>query len=363
MAAYTPVTKAKANDLSALSLLSATAKQNIKPLIEPPVTRGESGFTTDLSAATTSLRLKAGDLPFYFDPLDFEIPSRQAAAFEELSDSNCAFTPVVGLGRRALDTHVIGSLVAKHRRGLCLRLQRDDLEDASEETWVRLAQLASETQVSSTDLDLLFDFGQIAHFQISSLRNMVLDFLRAQPRFFKIRNIGILASSCLSSVTNIDLDGKQAIERRELELWASLIYELDGTRSVSFGDYGILSPQFVLSGPNPNSNAKIRYTRGSRTTYFRGHGLYNPNRFDQYHALAQRVVDSGLFLGAPYSFGDDVIQRCADRASGPGNLGTWVRADTNHHLEFTAQQVPRLLGELLQVSNEQQVRDVVLQDS
>lgn len=362
MKTYIPVARAKANDLAALSRLSDKAKEGLKPLLEPPLTKDEGVVTTDLAATVAAIQQKMPDRPFFFDPLDFEIPSRQTAALDTLTNAGRLFTPVVGLGRRAIDTHFMKSLVAKQRQGLCVRLKYDDLEDASEETWIQLAQLATSIQVSPSDIEILFDFASVNSSSIEGMKNAVLEFLRIQPRQFNCKAFGILASSCLSSVGGIDEDGEKAIERVELELWANLVYELDGTRRLSFGDYGIVHPDFVFSGPNPNSNAKIRYTRGSRITYFRGHGLYNPNRFPQYHDLAQRVVDSGIFLGAKFSFGDDVIQRCAAKERGPGNLGTWVMADMNHHLEFTSKQIPRLLGELFRVTSERQVRDVIHQD-
>lgn len=362
MTTYIPVARAKTNDLAALSQLSDEAKGGVKSLIEPPLVKSESVVTTDLAAAVAVIQKKMPDQPFYFDPLDFEIPARQTAALDALAEAGHIFTPVVGFGRRAIDTHFLRSLVARQRRGICVRLKHDDLEDASDETWIQLAQLATAIQASPSDIEILFDFASINSSSADGMRNAVLEFLRAQPRQFEFDAFGILASSCLNSVGNIDEDGEKAIERVELDLWAGLVYELDGTRRISFGDYGIVHPSFTFSGPNPNSNAKIRYTRGSRITYFRGHGLYNPNRFSQYHDLAQRVVDSGIFLGADFSFGDNVIQQCAAKKCGPGNLGTWVMADMNHHLEFTSKQIPQLLAELLRATSERQVHDVVHQD-
>jgi len=88
--------------------------------------------------------------------------------------------------------------------------------------------------------------------------------------------------------------------------------------------------------------------------------LYKPNRFAQYHDLAQQVMDSDLYLGEQYSYGDRRIAHCASHQCGPGNLATWVQVDTNHHLEYTSSQIARLVHDISGASNEDQVNEAIL---
>ena len=62
----------------------------------------------------------------------------------------------------------------------------------------------------------------------------------------------------------------------------------------------------------------------------------------QYHELAQRVVDSSVYIGRDHSFGDDYAWRCAYMEVSSGNLGTWVEVDMNHHLVYVAAQLPQM---------------------
>lgn len=359
MRAYTPVVKAKASDLTALSLLSQRAKNNIKPLIEVAVSVDSGSVRTDIASATALLKSRPLDIPYYFDPLGIESHGRQIAAFESLTESGCSFTPVIGLGRGAIDTETLRKLLSTHRLGVGIRLELQDLEDAADDTWEQIIQLSSDLEVATSDIELLIDYKQIDHHSIDTLKETTLDFLALQPSTFQCGGITLIGSSALSSVAAIEPDGMARIKRRELLLWTTVDYELDGVRDIGFGDHGIICPDFVFSGPNPNANAKIRYTHGAQTIYFRGHGLFLPSRFEQYHDLAQRVVDSEFYLGRDFSFGDETIQLCASKQAGTGNLATWVKADTNHHIELVAQQTADIGAHIRHLSSESQIREMI----
>lgn len=44
-----------------------------------------------------------------------------------------------------------------------------------------------------------------------------------------------------------------------------------------------------------------------------------------------------------YSFGDEYIVQRSQRLGKPGAPSTWIRADSNHHITYTAQQINRLV--------------------
>lgn len=343
MRLYTPVVRAKNNDLKAIELLGDCAKSSIRPLIEAPLSLPDGQLRTNVMEAAELLGKRLEGVPYYFDPLGIESFERHVIAFNALAHVGSDFTPTIGLGRGPIDYASLRHLVGSHSLDLAVRVDKFDLEDASEETWAKLIAMSAAVGIQPSKVSLLIDFGQLGNNQLEQMIDSVVDFLAVQPQQFRDSPIVVLGSSALSSVSPVPLDGSLDIRRRELDLWANLRFELDEVHHIGFGDYGIIDPSFIFpSGPAPNSNAKIRYTRGLITTYFRGHCLYNPNRFVQYHDLARRVFESDRYLGAGFSYGDKIIADCAMGRCGPGNLGTWVMADTNHHIEFTAEQVSRV---------------------
>jgi hypothetical protein len=357
---YTPVVRAKANDIAALELLNNSAKARIHPLIEAPVTVNGGKLETKVGDAANLLSTRLADVPFYFDALGIESTARQLHAFEVLGNAKARFTPTIGLGRGPIDIAGLALVISRFELDLAVRLDSADLEDASEDTWAELLTLTAGLGVAPSTLTIFLDFGQLTNRDLEGLKESALDFLAMQPKAFAHCKIIALGGTALSSVAPVPTDGVLRIARRELALWASLNFELAGTRLVGFGDYGIVDPGFVFpGGPIPQANAKIRYTRGNSIAYFRGHGLYRPGRFPQYHELARRVVESGLYLGDSFSYGDGVIDRCARNLSGPGNLGTWVKADTNHHVELTALQIPNLIEQIRSVTAEADLTELL----
>src|ERR1019366_10228170 len=163
---------------------------------------------------------------------------------------------------------------------------------------------------------------------------------------FRPRSITIAGSSALKEVSSVPVDGISAVIRRELLLWTGIQARLGTSQQITFGDYGVIHPDFSQSAPSINANAKIRYTRGDSIHYFRGTRLFKPSNFGQYHGLARRVVKSQQHRGRQYSTGDGEIWSCANRSNRPGNLGTWVRIDQNHHIETTVDQIRQVITQL-----------------
>lgn len=361
MKIYTPVVRAAKNDLQAVELLGDRAKNFIMPLIEAPRSMSDGLLRTDVAKATAILTGKIKGIPYYFDPLGIENFSRHLAAFSHLAEASESFTPTIGLGRGAIDYESLAELIKLHTLNIAIRLEIADLDDASEDTWSEIISITGLVGAKPSQVTLLIDLGQLGGVAVEDATDLVLDFLALQPKSLSKVKIVTLGSTALTTVASVPLDGRVDVLRRELQLWGNLRYELEGSRRpIGFGDYGVIDPSFIFpGGPAPNANAKIRYTQGGNTTYFRGHGLYNPNRFPQFHDLAKRVIDSGIYMGAKYSYGDRIIEDCAERRCGPGNAGTWVKVGMNHHMEYAANQINKLNDLLGEASNLNEVRAII----
>jgi len=359
MSPYVPIVKAKLNDTQAIVLMSERERSSIKPLFELPISIENKQASTDASKAVALLSKRLPDMPFYFDPLNFEAEFRQISSINNLAQIGKKVTPVFGLDRLPDDVVALRQVLHSYGLKFGIRLELRDISQP-EEAWAKVLEYSGRLELSQDSVELLLDLQYLQPSRLRLTREAVLDFFLLQPKRFTPGASTLIGSSALGTVAGVDIDGDARIERLERELWAWINYELGGTRTIGFGDYGIVNPTFAFSGPNPNANAKVRYTQGAVHHVFRGHGLYNPSRFDQYHELARRVVSSGCFMGAEFSYGDSYIAACAAGDNGPGNLGTWVKVDMNHHLEVVARQTQNILRELTQVSSARDLKDLLV---
>lgn len=159
----------------------------------------------------------------------------------------------------------------------------------------------------------------------------------------------------MKTVSNIPKDGVGGILRNELKLWMRLESDLVGSTNLIYSDYGVMHPDFTDIGSSKNANAKIRYTEGGMIYYFRGHKLFDPADFPQYHTLANDVKNSSIYQGSSFSYGDRYIDDCAGYKIGSGNLPTWVLADMNHHMEYCAQQIEKLVIEVTKIPSQNEI--------
>lgn len=357
---YVPTLKSKRNDIDAVVRVSSTARKWIKPLIEAPLSIEGKETRTDVAQAADIVIDRMPDMPFYFDPLDIEAEFRQLSAIERIAQQGKAVSPTFGLHRLPANTASLKSILHSHELTFAIRVELQDIDDSPEESWAAIIDYSARLEVAPEMLELILELHHVSANNARRIRDLVLDFVAMQPRNFVPASIALIASSALSSVAGIDLDGYAQVDRVERDIWADINFELAGTRLVKFGDYGVLNPNFVFSGANPNANAKIRYTQGPAHHVFRGHGLYKPARFEQYHDLAKRVVDSNYFLGEDFSYGSQYIASCASGECGPGNLATWIKVDTNHHMEVVSRQTRHIISNLGSVTNATALQDLLV---
>lgn len=361
MAIYVPVVKSKQTDLSAIAMLGTVAMSRIKPLLEPPVSLENKVAVTDVAKAASDAFARLPAVPFYFDPLNYEAEFRQLSAVRQLLSQGREITPTFGLNRLPKNLASLGTMLQEFGPALAIRIDLHDLTEVPEDVWESIISYTGQVGVSPERLELFLDFQQVDAMRERKIIENVLDFLLLQPKNFAPGKVTVLGSSALASVAEVKTDGEKSVRRIERNIWATLNYELAGTRAVRFGDYGVINPRFAFSGPNPNANAKIRYAVGGELRVFRGHGLYNPGRFEQYFDLTKRVVDSGVFMGRDFSFGDNYIAACAEREVGTGNLGIWVKVDTNHHIEFVSRQTDFILNNLSSVEDTADLTELLVE--
>ena len=146
-------------------------------------------------------------------------------------------------------------------------------------------------------------------------------------------------------MSGIASDSQKKVSRVEVELWKALLtaHPLIGRKS-KYSDYGILNPErpdvdLVTMRPS----GKIRYATEKEWIIVKGHSLRKGDKYQQYHELSGEVASLPEFR-EQHCWGDKYIDKCSRRVAGTGNLTTWVRVDTNHHLTLVGEQISNLLG-------------------
>jgi hypothetical protein len=134
------------------------------------------------------------------------------------------------------------------------------------------------------------------------------------------------------------------VERIEYRIWSDLVARRL-KRTPVFGDYGVVHPELTYIDPKMvNASAAIKYTLSDRWLIVRGRSLrQSPEGFTQFYGLSRSLAKMKEFMGSDYSWGDEEIQKRAERKGTTGNLTTWVAVATNHHVTFVANQVAAIL--------------------
>lgn len=363
---YSPIVKGKLNDLKALGMVSGTARAQVKPLIEAmPLPRGG-----DIDKHLYKLaHYLVKHVPLGEIYLDFYglLPGQKIAdgtdatiaGFKWMKALGRTVTPVYGFGRDDSLWQGMIPIVESNAQGFCFRIDVDDLDDLAEDTWGQILERSAELKLRPNQIDLMIDLRDVMKFEFDELQGIVADFFGINPNIRGYRSVIMAGSSALKTVGDIPKDGVGHVVRRELSLWTRVQREVVPDLPLVFGDYGVIHPEFSDQGPNKNVNAKIRYTDRGRIIYFRGHGLLRPEKdFAQYRTLAAQVRDSGVYQGPQFSYGDRYIDLVADFNATSGNLGTWVLADMNHHLEYTTLQMSKLVQKVLQVADEAELEEM-----
>ncbi|RJP71015.1 MAG: hypothetical protein C4535_03405 [Comamonadaceae bacterium] len=348
---YTPILKGKANDLKALGKLPRPLARHVHPLVE--LLSPNEGESIETSCVRFAHQLRK-HCPLQAVSVDLHsiAPEHKTDAGSPALEALCAslrglgimFTPVFGFDHEPELWERIAHIAVRQGHGLTFRLKIDDLE-AAEDTIAELIDRLRYADISAGATKILIDLesvGGLDKVSLVRLRGITQDFVDTALTAANFGLISVVASSMPKDVGSVAKEGSLSFFRQEMPIWLNVATGVP-SEGIAFGDYGIVHPNFSDKIIATNANAKIRYTKGLHHHVFRGYSLKEGMKYKQYHQLAQRVVDSPVYLGRDYSFGDDYTWRCANLEVSSGNLGTWVEVDMNHHLVHVAAQLPQML--------------------
>ena len=110
-------------------------------------------------------------------------------------------------------------------------------------------------------------------------------------------------------------------------------------RTPTFSDYAIAHPQPPEVDPRlMRASAGIRYTTEDVWLILKGKNLKDYG-YKQFHDVSKSLLTNAVYSGPEFSSGDRYIRDCANRVVSSGNLTTWRRVGTSHHIAYVTQQI------------------------
>jgi hypothetical protein len=354
---YVPCLRWKQGEYQAVLRLGAAARDFITPLIEVP----EMGFDFETRSESKTIRKhlepfakrvheKWGTRPCFVDVL--HIPPEKVMTdgrhpvsflFDALRTARCSAVPVTGLARDSGYQRAVKQAVSRDGSGLCLRV---NIEEAAkpglkDKTNALLANVDIDVEVCDLNLDL----GAPNFEPVEGFAKLVEALIRKLPYLGRWRTFTIMGTSFPSSMAEIKRS-PATIPRSEWILYKRLVSSLlkANVRLPTFGDYGISHPALLSMDMRlVKPSATIRYTTDDGWFIVKGPNV-RENRYEQYRDHCRTVTGSACYMGSRFSEGDRYIFECAAGSASTGNLTTWRKVGTSHHLEKVVRDISNLFG-------------------
>jgi len=283
----------------------------------------------------------------FIDLFDIDLSERTSSGIHPLecisnylSNEGIRAIFTTGLDRDTDFNKELGRILSDSSKEVCFRLMDDDL-DLIDDLEDELEELMDELLISTDDVHLLLDFRDIRREKVKQIVNKTTDFINHGNKILEWKSVIIAGSSFPDSLAKISQDSELRVPRIEFAIWKFLVRNSANLKRVpAVGDYGVVCPNMPELDPRAiNPSAKIRYTLENDWLILKGHSLKQFPGYKQYHSLSLDLSQKHDFLGGGFCWGDQYIVDCGQRNVGSGNLTTWVKVDTNHHLKYVSEQI------------------------
>lgn len=356
--AYVPILRPKQGEIWAIRDLSELARERITPFFDVhrvQIKNGRKEKSLDKHLESISQQICQYWPPkkeLFWDLYSIDLSERlqngkhPVLGFgESLFQSNMVAVPTLGTDRDDSYLKAIQGLIRKGiADSICLRILPDDLETPNEAV-NEVRRILNRLGVSQSNCHLLIDMRVIKESQIENTIEAVSEFTNSVD-INKWKTFIFSSSSFPIDMSGYPPDSECRIPRVEIKLWDALMEAepLIGRKS-NYSDYAIINAERPDVDPlRIRAGGKIRYAIEREWIIVKGHGLHKGNKFDQFRDLSSKILSFPEYRGTSYSWGDDFLYKCSKGSVGTGNLTTWVRVDTNHHLTLVGEQISNLFG-------------------
>jgi len=365
---YVPINRAKKGEFDAYKNLPNSVKQSTLPIFELPSITDKMLESKKYSSVNNPVefyiqnkshelhdtfndRLMGIDISSWSPNSTIESGEHILSYFSSsLEQLGCKVIPVVGYDRWEDEEYstVLKQLSKSHTRFI-IRLDEDAFTDMLEEEYFLET---FEDIVSSLDLDIgcsavILDLGDVSKTSstIIDLQDKISDAigLLKEYNFNFISIAGCSISGDINGMVS-ERNSQGIVVRKELKAWKSAkVFNPD--INLVFGDYGVVNPTVSIEMA-PNANGKIRYTTNDSYLIVRGYPKNTGEKGAQMHELCRRLIRSGYYMDANFSWGDSRISLCANegclkgkKEPFRGSSTDWVAIDSTHHMKYVLKEV------------------------
>lgn len=354
---YVPILKGRDGEYGALQTLSPDVKKRLTPLLEVPPIAWDFGEdrpakTVDEHLAKVSTKIERAwglERPLFVDLLWIPEVERMADGshpaayvFQAAQARGLKLVPVTGLARDQAYQLAVRDHAAQER-SCCIRLQMEDFVDPQDVSG-QLETLLSVVGLAPTQVDLVMDLRALTSTHVATLLITVPSLLASLPRLEDWRSLTLAATAFPENLMGLPPSDVSVIRRIEWALWKSVVARSKmAGRLPTFGDYAIAHPAPSEVDPRiMRASASIRYTMDEDWLVVKARSLRD-HGFNQFHEVCRTLVACSEYSGKDFSWGDRYIDECARNQTGPGNLTSWRKVGTSHHLTFVTAQLASLV--------------------
>jgi hypothetical protein len=357
---YVPILKGKNGEFGALQTLTPSVRTALTPLVEvPPVdwdyiqVRPKKTIDQHLKNMGQKIEHAWGRKSRLFVDLPAWIPETERMSdgehplhfvFRSLRARHVDALPVVGLLRHNEYMQACRDILRQDNRGVCVRMRREDFEDF-DDVGGTVGAVLGKVEAEIQNADLVFDLGSLTPDERNPDARAVIRLINQLPKLSQWQTFTLTATSFPQSLIGLPPSDSSWIPRQEWTLWRNIVCSGDQlARNPTFGDYAISHTEPPEVDPRiMRPSASIRYTCETAWLVLKGRNLRDYG-FAQFHEVCRDLVQRTEYSGRQFSWGDEYIDDCAAERVGTGNLTTWRKVGTSHHLAFVADQIATLIG-------------------
>ncbi|EOA3783343.1 beta family protein [Vibrio vulnificus] len=361
---YVPVLKAKKGEFDAYKNLPRSVQLNTLPVFELPTLTSKMLETTYAgvsnpreafinkcaSSLSNSIKVPTVGIDIHSWAPDSTVENGEHVLSTFLSclkTQGCEVIPVIGYDRWEDEAYsTVLKLLAQSNDRFILRLDSFAFEDMVEEDLFldTIADIVSATGLDTSSCSVMLDFGDVSKDSIIDIQSQV-DTALSLLEDYNFNFISIAGCSITSDINGMvpKKNSTGVVVRKEFKVWKS-VKTFSPSLKFVFGDYGIANPNVGDGTIAPDANGKIRYTTSESYFVVRGYSRRQGEKGAQMHGLCQTLMSSGYYCNPSYSWGDEMIEKCAnhEKVNGRvfvGNPTSWVAIDTSHHMTYVTQEV------------------------
>lgn len=351
---YVPVLKWKMGEKTALEVISSNLKSHFTPLVEivPPTfdfknnvyKKSIEDHLKDIG--NTFIKSWSMQLPFFIDIKWLPNSMYKCSGIHtlefvlsEIRKKSYIAIPVTGSLRDPLYKAEIKKAISIDKQGVCFRIEESDFIDIDK----NIRTMLSFYSVQPEEVDLLIDFDYILNKDNNKNYLSIITLINAISQISRFRTLTFCASAFPEDTSLVSTNTIGTFKRSEWLIWNTLYKNKNLVKRMpSYGDYVIANPKYKEIDPRiMTMTANIRYTSNSRWIIVKGKAIKN-HGWDQAHGLCKQLVALSEYCGRNYSWGDKIIDDCANGTASCGNATIWRKVGTNHHITLVLNQLSNL---------------------